>query len=84
MRGGGEIPGWVDIGLIPALNLVVALLVSGIVVLLIGESPVDSVRASLRKLRQILDQVNGGGVRVDLTPLRDDLRPHAWPGGCNK
>ncbi len=31
----GKLPGWVDYGLIPLLNLTAALLVSGLVVLLI-------------------------------------------------
>ena len=34
-----ELPLWVDIGLIPLLNLSLALLVSGLVVLIIGENP---------------------------------------------
>ena len=48
MRGRGDIPGWVDVGLIPALNLVVALLVSGIVVLIIGESPIEAMWIMLK------------------------------------
>ncbi len=35
----GELPPWVDLGLIPLLNLVVALLFAGLVVLIIGENP---------------------------------------------
>jgi simple sugar transport system permease protein len=38
----GELPAWVDIGLIPFLNLVVALLVAGLVVLIIGENPLQA------------------------------------------
>jgi ABC-type uncharacterized transport system permease subunit len=38
----GELPTWVDIGLIPLLNLVVAMLVAGLVVLIIGESPLQA------------------------------------------
>ena len=38
----GELPVWVDVGLIPALNLAVALVVAGLVVVIIGESPVQS------------------------------------------
>ena len=33
------LPRWVDIGLIPVINVLVALFVSGIVVALIGENP---------------------------------------------
>ncbi len=39
MNRGGELPRWVDIGLIPLLNLVIALFVAGLVVLIIGENP---------------------------------------------
>jgi general nucleoside transport system permease protein len=38
----GELPTWVDVGLIPLLNLAVALIVAGLVVLIIGESPMQS------------------------------------------
>ncbi|WP_306119845.1 MULTISPECIES: ABC transporter permease [unclassified Roseitalea] len=34
-----KLPGWVDYGLIPLINLVVAFLVAGLVVLLVGENP---------------------------------------------
>ena len=37
--GGGPIPRWVDVGLIPLINLSLAFLVSGLVVLAIGEDP---------------------------------------------
>lgn len=40
----GQLPKWVDFGLLPFLNLVAAFLVSGLVVLLIGENPLDAVR----------------------------------------
>ncbi|ADZ72111.1 ABC transporter permease [Polymorphum gilvum] len=39
----GQLPRWVDFGLIPLLNLAAAFLVSGLVVLLIGESPLEAV-----------------------------------------
>ena len=42
MTARGELPHWVDAGLIPLLNLTVALLVSGLVVLIIGENPVEA------------------------------------------
>jgi simple sugar transport system permease protein len=39
-----KLPKWVDIALIPAINLLLALLVSGLVVLYIGESPVEAIK----------------------------------------
>lgn len=39
-----SLPRWVDYGLIPLFNLVAAFIVSGLVVLLIGENPLDAVR----------------------------------------
>ncbi|GAA0779774.1 ABC transporter permease [Roseibium denhamense] len=39
----GQLPRWVDLGLIPFLNLAAAFLVSGLVVLLIGENPLNAV-----------------------------------------
>ena len=38
----GELPGWVDLGLIPLLNLTVALIVAGLVVVIIGENPLQA------------------------------------------
>ena len=38
----GELPAWVDIGVIPLLNLLVALIVSGLVVVIIGENPFEA------------------------------------------
>ena len=35
----GELPKWVDVGLIPLINLVIALFISGLVVVIIGENP---------------------------------------------
>ncbi len=35
----GELPTWVDIGLIPLINLAIALIISGLVVVIIGENP---------------------------------------------
>jgi simple sugar transport system permease protein len=37
-----RLPRWADYGLIPLLNLVVAFLVAGLVVLLVGENPLDA------------------------------------------
>ncbi len=43
----GQLPRWVDYGLLPAINVAVAFLVSGLVVLLIGENPLEAVRILL-------------------------------------
>jgi len=42
-----ELPRWVDILLIPLLNVTLAFLVAGLVVLFIGENPLDAVRILL-------------------------------------
>ncbi len=42
--GQASVPRWVSIGLIPLINLVLALVVSGIVVLIIGENPLEAMR----------------------------------------
>ena len=44
----GELPTWVDVGLIPLLNLFVALLVAGLVVLIIGENPLEAMWIMLK------------------------------------
>lgn len=46
--GDGELPRWIDIGLIPILNLCLALLVSGLIVLAIGENPLEAVAIMVR------------------------------------
>lgn len=38
------LPHWVDIGLIPIVNIILALIAAGLVVLLIGENPLEAVR----------------------------------------
>jgi ABC-type uncharacterized transport system permease subunit len=43
----GQLPRWVDFGLMPIINLAAAFLVSGLVVLIIGENPLDAVRLML-------------------------------------
>ncbi|MTI17213.1 ABC transporter permease [Rhodobacteraceae bacterium RKSG542] len=40
----GQLPKWVDYGLLPALNLIAAFAVSGLVVVLIGEDPFEAVK----------------------------------------
>ena len=47
MRQPGQLPGWVDFGLLPLINVIAAFLVSGLVVLLIGESPIEAVEILL-------------------------------------
>jgi general nucleoside transport system permease protein len=48
MSAKGEIPNWADVALIPLLNLFVALLISGIVVLIIGENPLEAMWIMLK------------------------------------
>ena len=43
----GELPGWVDLGLLPLLNLAAAFVVSGIIVVILGENPLEAVRLIL-------------------------------------
>jgi len=38
------LPRWADVALLPALNLLLAFIVSGIVVLIIGQNPIDALR----------------------------------------
>jgi simple sugar transport system permease protein len=42
MSSRGELPAWVDLAVIPLLNLIVALLVAGLVVIIIGENPLQA------------------------------------------
>ena len=44
MAARGELPPWVNLGLIPLLNLAAAFLVSGLIVLALGENPIEAVR----------------------------------------
>jgi simple sugar transport system permease protein len=48
MAARGELPAWVDVGLIPLLNLAVALIVAGLVVLIIGENPLEAMWIMLK------------------------------------
>ena len=43
-----KLPGWIDYGLIPLINLVVAFAVAGLVVLAVGESPLEAAALMLR------------------------------------
>ncbi|MDO9306536.1 MAG: ABC transporter permease, partial [Mesorhizobium sp.] len=38
-----KLPAWADYGLLPLINLIVAFFVAGLVVLLVGESPLEAV-----------------------------------------
>ncbi|MCF1744090.1 ABC transporter permease [Paradevosia shaoguanensis] len=38
------LPRWADVALLPALNLLLAFIISGIVVLIIGQNPIDALR----------------------------------------
>jgi general nucleoside transport system permease protein len=42
------LPRWIDIGLLPVINLLIALSAAGIVVALVGQSPVDVMNALLK------------------------------------
>jgi general nucleoside transport system permease protein len=44
----GELPAWVDVALIPFLNLLVALVIAGLVVLIIGENPLEAMWIMLK------------------------------------
>ncbi|MGH6916948.1 MAG: ABC transporter permease, partial [Geminicoccaceae bacterium] len=39
----GELPGWLNLGLLPLLNLAAAFVVSGLIVLFLGENPLEAV-----------------------------------------
>ncbi|GAB5509004.1 MAG: ABC transporter permease [Hyphomicrobiales bacterium] len=43
----GELPRWVDFGLIPLINLAAAFLVAGLVVIAVGENPLEAVEFML-------------------------------------
>ncbi len=43
----GRLPRWAEIALLPAINVIVALLVGGLVVVLIGENPLEVVKVLL-------------------------------------
>ncbi len=48
MSSKGELPAWVDVGVVPLLNLLVALVVSGLVVIIIGENPFEAMWIMLK------------------------------------
>ena len=41
---GRALPAWVNLGLLPLINLTLALLVSGLIVIMLGENPVLAVQ----------------------------------------
>ncbi len=41
------LPGWVDFGLLPLINLAMAFLVAGLIMLFIGENPLEVVKIML-------------------------------------
>lgn len=48
MAARGDLPVWVDLALIPLLNLLFALVISGLVVLIIGENPLEAMWIMLK------------------------------------
>jgi len=40
----GELPGWIEYGLLPALNLAAAFAIAGAIVAILGESPIEALR----------------------------------------
>ncbi|MGI9434968.1 MAG: ABC transporter permease, partial [Geminicoccaceae bacterium] len=44
MAARGNLPTWVNVGLLPLLNLAAAFIVSGLIVLFLGEDPIEAVR----------------------------------------
>ncbi len=42
------LPHWVDIGVVPVINLLIALLAAGVVVALVGQSPVEVINALIK------------------------------------
>jgi general nucleoside transport system permease protein len=48
MSSPGQIPRWVDVGLIPLINIAAAFVVSGLVILAIGENPIEALTVMTR------------------------------------
>src|SRR5690242_246111 len=40
----GKLPAWVNVGLLPLLNLLTSFLVSGLIVILLGENPIEAMQ----------------------------------------
>jgi general nucleoside transport system permease protein len=47
MSARGDLPTWVDVGLVPLINLAIALVISGLVVVIIGENPIQALGVML-------------------------------------
>jgi general nucleoside transport system permease protein len=47
-RSAQDLPRWVDVGVVPLVNLFIALVASGIVVALVGQSPVEVINALIK------------------------------------
>ena len=48
------LPRWIDIGLIPVLNVMMALAVSGLIILAIGEDPLEAVSIMLNGALKVI------------------------------
>ncbi len=46
--GAQDMPRWIDIGVVPVLNLCIALLAAGLVVALVGQSPIEVISALIK------------------------------------
>lgn len=44
MSAPSQLPRWIDIGVLPVINLAMALIVAGLIVLAIGQNPIDAVK----------------------------------------
>ena len=47
MAARGELPAWVNLGLLPLINLAAAFLVSGVIVVILGENPLEALQLLL-------------------------------------
>jgi general nucleoside transport system permease protein len=47
-NGAQDLPRWVDVGVVPLVNLFIALVASGIVIALVGQSPVEVLNALIK------------------------------------
>ncbi len=41
--GAGSVPRWIDVGLLPIVNIAIALIISGFIVFLVGENPFEAI-----------------------------------------
>jgi general nucleoside transport system permease protein len=47
-KGAQDLPRWVDVGVVPLVNLFIALVASGVVIALVGQSPVEVLNALIK------------------------------------